>query len=57
MAKDCALSSKTDTEVVAEELKRIFTTDKAVLEQAKVKTEADLLKIIEVYNHNLKLGR
>lgn len=55
-ARDIALKCKVDAEAAAEELKYIFTTDKAMLEQVKIIAEADLSQIIEVYNYNLKLG-
>lgn len=57
VARDCALKGKADAEAAAEELTHIFTTDKTMLELAKVTAEAGLARIVEVYNRNLKLVR
>lgn len=56
-AMDDALKGKAEVEANVDELKRIFTTDKAILEQAKVKAEEDLAAATAVYNQNLKVGR
>lgn len=40
--RDNALKVKVDAEVIADELKRIFTIDKVMLEQAKAKVVEDL---------------
>lgn len=46
-ARNCALKGKANTDAATEDMKQIFTIDKAILEQAKAKIEADLLKKIE----------
>lgn len=54
MARDYTLKGKVEA---AEELKWIFTTNKAVLEQTKANDKSNLARITEIYNHNLKQGR
>lgn len=56
-SRDTTLKGKTDTEATADEMKRLFTVDKAVLDQAKTKAEEDLAATNAVYAQNLDVGR
>lgn len=53
-AWDIALKEKTDVVVATQEVKSLAIAEKAKLDQAKAKAEADLSATMNIYNHNLK---
>lgn len=55
--RDIACEGKVDAEATTGELKRIFTTDKTVLEKSKAKVKEDLASTTIVCSQNLKIGR
>lgn len=54
VARDDALEGKAEIEFDADEMKRIFTIDKVVLEQAQTKAGEDLVATNTIYAQNMK---
>lgn len=55
VARETILRGQAKAEAATEELKGVFETDKSIPEQAKQKTEKDLVATQAIYNKNLKI--